>query len=119
MSSYLGYDPAESAETMVLRSFHLPQGLDDQLRGLAFTLQCAKADLLRFFITEGMASLKERYGPDWKAWSQDVLEEVAQAVQDGGASESVKEGIRLDIARMGGEVLANESSPTVFPNQAT
>jgi hypothetical protein len=40
-------------------------------------------------------------------------------VQDGGASESVKEGIRLDIARMGGEVLANESSPTVFPNQAT
>jgi hypothetical protein len=45
---------------MVLRSFHLRQGMDDELRGLAFALRCAKADLLRFFIDQGMKDLAER-----------------------------------------------------------
>jgi hypothetical protein len=119
MSSDEGYGTAENADTMVLRSFHLPQGMDDQLRGLAFALRCAKADLLRFFITEGMTRLKESYGPDWWAWSDDDLAEVAQAVQAGGASESVKDALLRDIARIAGEVLAHEPPPAVLPTQAT
>jgi hypothetical protein len=35
-------------------------GMDDELRGLAFALRCAKADLLRFFIDQGMKDLAER-----------------------------------------------------------
>ena len=92
---------AETADTMVLRSFHLPQGMDDELRGLAFSLRCAKADVLRFFIDQGMRSLADRYGSDWRSWESDVVEHVAGEVQAGGAVESVKEGIRRDIARMG------------------
>ena len=92
---------AEDADTMVLRSFHLPQGMDDQLRGLAFSLRCAKADVLRFFIDQGMRSLTDQYGPDWMSWDRDVLNAVAREVEAGGAAASVKEGIRRDIARMG------------------
>ena len=92
---------AEDADTMVLRSFHLPQGMDDQLRGLAFSLRCAKADVLRSFIDQGMRSLADRYGPDWTSWNREVLDEVAREVEAGGAAASVKEGIRRDIARMG------------------
>jgi len=92
---------AENADTMVLRSFHLPQGMDDELRGLAFALRCAKADVLRFFIDQGMKNLTERYGADWRSWDRGTVEQVAAAVQAGGASESVKEGIRRDIARLG------------------
>ncbi len=92
---------AENADTMVLRSFHLPQGMDDELRGLAFSLRCAKADVLRFFIDQGMRSLADRFGSDWRSWDSDVLERVAGAVQAGGAAESVKEGFRRDIARLG------------------
>jgi hypothetical protein len=87
---------AEKADTMVLRSFHLPQGMDDELRELAFALRCAKADLLRFFINQGMKSLA-----GWRSWDRDVLDQFAQTVQAGGGSESVKEGIRRDIARLG------------------
>jgi hypothetical protein len=92
---------AESADTMVLRSFHMPQGMDDGLRGLAFTLRCAKADLLRFFIDQGMRNLAERYGSDWRSWDRGVVEQVAEAVQAGGGSESVREGILRDIAQLG------------------
>jgi hypothetical protein len=101
---------AENADTMVLRSFHLPQGMDDELRGLAFALRCAKADVLRFFIDQGMKNLAERYGSDWRSWDPDVLEQVAKVVQAGGASESVKEGFRRDIARLD-EVPAYASQP--------
>lgn len=92
----------EDAGTMVLRSFHLPQGMDDQLRGLAFALRCPKADLLRFFIDRGMKGLAQQYGSDWTAWDRDALTAVGREVEAGGAAESVKEGIRRDIARMGG-----------------
>lgn len=91
----------EDADTMVLRSFHLPQGMDDQLRGLAFSLRCSKADVLRFFIDQGMRSLSDQYGTDWTAWSRDDLDTVGREVAAGGAAESVKEGVRRDIARMG------------------
>lgn len=90
----------ENSDTMVLRSFHLPQGMDDELRGLAFTLRCAKADVQRFFIDQGMKDLAERYG-DWRSWGPDVVGRVAQAVQAGGGSQSVREGIRRDIDRLG------------------
>jgi hypothetical protein len=33
-----------------------------------------------------------------------VLEQVAQAVQAGAASDPIKEGFRRDIARLGGDV---------------
>jgi hypothetical protein len=98
-----GYDIAENTDTMVLRSFHLPQSMDDQLRELAFALRCAKADLQRFFISTGLQVVAELYGRDWRYWDDDVLDRLAEAVQARGGSESVKEGIRRDIARMGGE----------------
>lgn len=98
-----GYDMAENADTMVLRSFHLPQSMDDQLRELAFGLRCAKADVQRFFIKTGLQVVTDLYGPDWRYWDGDVLDNLAQAVQTRGGSESVKEGIRRDIARLGGE----------------
>ncbi|SDZ70664.1 hypothetical protein SAMN05518854_11515 [Variovorax sp. YR266] len=91
---------ADNADTMVLRSFHLPQRMDDQLRGLAFSLRCAKADVLRFFIDQGLKNLADQHGSDWMSWDADVLRTVAKDIEAGGAAESVKEGIRRDIARM-------------------
>jgi hypothetical protein len=85
--------------------------MDDQLRGLAFRLGCAKADLLRYFIKQGMTSLAEYHGQDWWSWNDEVVEQVAHAVQAGGASESVRKGILRDIARMGGEVPEYTSEP--------
>ncbi len=77
-------DMAENADAMVLRSFPLPQGMDDDLRELASALGCAKADLLRFFINQGM-----EYLADWKSWNPDILRELFQAAQarqaDGGS----------------------------------
>jgi hypothetical protein len=110
---------AENADTMVLRSFHLPQSMDDELRGLAFALRCAKADLVRFFIKGWMTSLAERYGPDWNSWDPAVLEQLAHDVQERGASESVEEGILRDIALLGDEVPAYESELRVRRSQAT
>jgi hypothetical protein len=92
---------AQNADTMVLRSFHLPQSADDELRGLAFSLRSAKADLLRYFIDQGMKTLAERYGSDWKSWDRDALNEVAHAVQTDGGSAAAKEGILRDINRLG------------------
>lgn len=91
---------AENAGTMVLRSFHLPQSKDDELRGLAFALHCSKADLLRFFIDQGMKNLAICHGSDWRSWTPEVLAVVAKEVQAGGASESVEQGLTRDYARI-------------------
>lgn len=90
---------SEQADTMVLRSFHVPQALDDEMRSLAFALRCSKADLLRFFITNQLRDLK-RQG-DWKDWDDDRVAKVAQKVQEMGSSQAVTEAIRQDLARMG------------------
>ena len=60
-----------------------------------------------------MTTLDERYGSDWNSWDPAVLEQLAHAVQTGGASESLKEGFLRDIARLGDEVpvYASESRP--------
>jgi hypothetical protein len=90
---------ADNADTMVLRSFHLPQGTDDELRGLAFALHCAKADLLRFFIDKGMDTLVEDYGSPWRSWDAEALARVAKEVKNRGESALVKQGLTDDIAR--------------------
>jgi hypothetical protein len=92
---------AENTDTMVLRSFHLPQGMDDELRGLAFSLHCAKADLLRFFIDQGMTNLlAEHDSTDWRSWTPEVLKLVAEEVHARGSSESIRQGLADDIARL-------------------
>lgn len=105
---------AENADTMVLRSFHLPQSMDDDLRGLAFDLRCSKADVLRFFINVGLTSVG-----DWRSWDRDALNAFAYAVQAGGGSEFVKEGIARDIALLGGGVPEYAAELHLRPSQAT
>lgn len=108
------YDMDDNADTMVLRSFHLPQSMDDELRGLAFNLRCAKADVLRFFINVGLTSLG-----DWRSWDREALDQLAQAVHVGGASKVVHEGIARDIALLGGGVAEYASTLRAGPSQAT
>lgn len=94
-----GYDMAENTDAMVLRSLHLPQSTDDELRALAFVLRCSKADLIRTFINGGLEQLADRYGSDWGRWTPEDRAVVAKEVQARGASDSVNRGLRNDLAR--------------------
>lgn len=53
--------------TVVMRSIHLPLDVDAKLRGLAFNLKCSKAELIRYFVKEGMDALIEELGNDPEA----------------------------------------------------
>lgn len=90
---------ANQPAPMVLRSFHLPQDTDDDLRSLAHVLRCSKADLLRFFIDNGMRNIICSHGRDWRSWTPETRELVLKGIQAGGASESIKQGQAQDLLR--------------------
>jgi hypothetical protein len=50
----------ETQGAMVLRSVHLPPEMDEALRTLAFELRLSKADLIRKFVSAGLASLQQQ-----------------------------------------------------------
>jgi len=87
----------DMVEPMVLRSFHLPQSMEDELRGVAFTLRCSKADLLRYFISRELSQFKQQHG-DWRRWSSDTIRLLSDKVQ---RDESVQRLLQRDIERIG------------------
>jgi hypothetical protein len=51
---------SDNARALVLRSINLPVDIDEQLRMLSFALRRPKADLMRWFIQQGLNGLRDR-----------------------------------------------------------
>lgn len=91
---------ADNTEAMILRSYHLPQSMDDDLRGIAFALRCSKADLVRFSVHEGLKILRNRFGDDWTYWSKEDRAAALDDVLATGGSEAVKQARQDDINKL-------------------
>ena len=88
---------AESTRPMVLRSVHLPAELDEQLRSLAFHLRRPKADLIRFFVGDGLQELTRRLGRDP---SPEAMAKVAEELRSYELPEAKQEALQRDFGRI-------------------
>ena len=111
----------ESASTMVLRSFHIPQDLEDKLRSLAFQLRCPKADLVRHFVAKGLDELTRQSGggATWSVKEQrwTVTEDGAKRVRKllesspaAGANASSSATVAADIERLAPAAVQREAA---------
>ena len=87
----------ERSDVTVLRSINLPVELEEALRTTAFLLRRPKADLMRYFINEGLAQLTRRMG---SRPSEETLRELSQQIAQLGGVASEREGIAADLGRV-------------------
>lgn len=75
----------ESPPVMVLRSFHLPADMDEELRHVAYELRRAKADVLREFLEEGLVRYRTQGSRRVQSANYDSVDRAAHA--DGYAND--------------------------------
>jgi len=85
------------SDMAVLRSINLPAELDEGLRTVAFVLRRPKADLMRYFISTGLAQLTQRMG---SKPSEETLRDLARKVEEHGSLAFDSKGIESSLTRL-------------------
>lgn len=87
-----------SADNMILRSVHLPQKTDSDLRALAYELGVSKGDIIRRFIADGLTEITRQYGT---RLDETAIYELAEKLRAPAGSDAalLAEAISSEIAR--------------------